>query len=80
MDDNFKKLVDCFSVVFPEVKQDELPRLSIYSYPEWDSVANIQLTMVIEENFNVIIKTEDIEELTSFKLILEYVDKNAKKV
>jgi acyl carrier protein len=74
MNKNFEKLIECFSSVFLEVDEDQLPRLSIYTYPEWDSIANIQLTHVIEEQFDVVIKTEDIENLTSFNLILEYID------
>lgn len=77
MDEKLTKLIECFSLVFPEVDLEELPRLSVYSYPAWDSVGNILLTQVIEEKFNIIIKTEDIEELTSFGLILEHVNNNA---
>ena len=78
MNANYLKLLECFSAVFPEINQDELQRLSIYSYPEWDSVANIQLTQVIEENFDVVINTEDIEDLTSFNLILQYINQYEK--
>jgi acyl carrier protein len=68
MNENLNKLMKCFSMVFPEVPQVEIPKLSVNNTPEWDSLANIQLTSLIEEEFNIEIKSEELEELNSFDI------------
>lgn len=75
MNDNLNKLIKCFSIVFPEISQLEIPRLSVNNTPEWDSLANIQLTSLIEEEFDIEIKSEELEELYSFDMIHYFINK-----
>ena len=72
--DKYKKLENCFTIVFPEIPINEIPRLSVDNLAEWDSLTNIQLTCVIEEEFDIEISSEEIFDLTSFELILDYLN------
>jgi acyl carrier protein len=72
--DNKKKLENCFATVFPQIPANEIPRLSVNNFAEWDSLTNIQLTCVIEEEFDTEISSDEIYELTSFELILDYLN------
>ncbi len=72
--DNRKKLESCFAIVFPQVSENEIPRVSVNNLAEWDSLTNIQLTCVIEEEFDIEISSDEIYELTSFEVILDYLN------
>ncbi len=74
MEDNLNKLLKCFSIVFPEISHLEITRLSVNNTPEWDSLANIQLTSLIEEEFDIEIKSEELEELYSFDMIHYFIN------
>lgn len=52
---------------------EEIPRSSIGSVGDWDSLASINLYSLVEEEFGIEINLEDIEELLSFGLILKYI-------
>lgn len=75
MSNQRQRLIACFSTVFPDISMEEIERLSTAGYPEWDSIAGIQLACVIEEEFNIAIESTDLEELTSFDLVLDYLEK-----
>ena len=74
MPDSRSRLLHCFSVVFPELPEEELPRSSVDSVDDWDSLASVNLYSLVEEEFGVEIKLEDLENLLSFELILEYIN------
>jgi len=67
-------LIKCFQTIFPSIPVDEITRISTSSFPEWDSVANIQLTCIIEEIFEIELDDEILESLTSFTQILRYLE------
>lgn len=67
------RLIECFQAVFPELSEEEIPRASLTSVADWDSVASINLIVVIEEEFGAPIPPEDVENLISFELILDHL-------
>jgi len=73
MGDIRERLIKCFSAVFPELTESEIEVASPASVGTWDSLANVSLLSVIEEEFQIEVPVEDLEQLVSFRLILEYV-------
>ena len=67
------RLANCFVVVFPELKPQEIASVSVGSMASWDSLAGITLISVIEEEFGLSISPDDVLELVSFELILDYL-------
>jgi acyl carrier protein len=49
-------------------------RASLESVPEWDSLAAVTLVAVVEEEFGVAIDADDLPKLTSFDLVLNYLE------
>ncbi len=75
MDNLRERLTSCFSTVFPDLAPDEIPLASMASVGKWDSLATITLLTVIEEEFDLQIPPEDLEQLASFDLILDYLER-----
>jgi acyl carrier protein len=73
MSDDQDRLQRCFALVFPELPESEIRGASIESVAQWDSLANINLVTLVEEDFQVEISLEDLEKLTSFEAILQYL-------
>ena len=73
MDDCQARLVKCFQAVFPELSVEEITRASLASVATWDSVRTIVLVTVMEEEFGLEIDANDLQELISFELILDYL-------
>jgi acyl carrier protein len=73
MHDLDERLIDCFQAVLPDVPRNDVRTVSMNSAPGWDSVATITLISLIEESFGVETRAEDIEQLTSFQTIREYL-------
>lgn len=74
MSDSRSRLLHCFSIVFPKLQEEELPHSSVDSVDDWDSLASVNLYSLVEEEFGVEIRLEDLENLLSFELILEYIN------
>jgi len=74
MSDHQDRLQRCFSLVFPGISTNEIRDASVASIPDWDSIANINLLCLIEEEFEIEIAAPDLESLTSFPLILRYLE------
>jgi acyl carrier protein len=64
----------CFSLVFPALPESAIPGASVRTVADWDSLANINLLTVIEEEFGIAIATSELPKLTSFQLLAEYLD------
>lgn len=78
MTDARSRLIQCFSAVFPDLGEDEIPRASKGSLAVWDSLANFSLIAVIEEEFAIQIAPEEVDRFVSFESILGYLqDKEA---
>jgi acyl carrier protein len=66
-------LIRCFLAVFPALPAAQIPKASTASVSGWDSVAAVTLLALIEEEFNIQLSPLDLEKLTSFELILNYI-------
>ena len=73
MDDHRTRLTQCFAAVFPDLPADEIPTATPESVAGWDSVANVTLLAVVEEEFGLAIDVDDLERLTSFEALLDYL-------
>lgn len=74
MHDTRNRLIRCFAAVFPELGQAELRRASTSSVGSWDSLAAITLVSLIEEEFTIQIHPQELAELTSFDLVLDFLE------
>jgi len=74
MNDLKGRLAGCFSNVFPNIRQDEIPRASTASLAAWDSVAQVTLLSSVAEEFGLDFDVEQFEELVSYALILDYLE------
>ncbi len=75
MTDLRKRLIGCFSAVFPQLSQDEILLATIKSVASWDSLAGVTLILVIEEEFGVQISSGVLEQFVSFELVLDYLQR-----
>jgi len=73
MDDIRTRLIRCFEVVFPDANAEQIENATQLNTETWDSIAAITLFNVIEEEFNMQLDFEAVGDLTSFRLILDYV-------
>ena len=73
MDEQQRRLADCFAAVFPELSKEEILRASPATVKSWDSVAVVTLLAVIEEEFGITIDDDDPSKFDSFENILSYV-------
>jgi acyl carrier protein len=67
------RLINCFAAVFPGVPQDRIPTATQESVKEWDSVAQITLLTLIDEEFGITTDIAEAEDLTSFRAFFDYV-------
>ena len=66
-----KVFISCFSVT-----QDVLNEDFVYQcVPSWDSVGHMGLIAALEEEFNIIMETEDIIEFGSYTIGIEKLKK-----
>jgi acyl carrier protein len=72
-----ERVAQCFSNVFPRIRPDEIPSASTASLAAWDSVAQVTLLSSISEEFGFDFELEDYERLTSYPLIVGYLEKNS---
>lgn len=74
MDDVKPKLIECFQIVFPDLKEKDIPAASQDTVAEWDSVAAITLVNVIEEQFGIEMDLDQIAELDSFEKVRAHLE------
>jgi len=75
---NIKDRVNlCFSNVFPNIRPEEIPGASTTSLAAWDSVAHVTLLSSVAEEFGVDLEVEDFDELVSYGLIVDYLEKKS---
>ncbi len=75
MNDHRERLLRCFTLVFPNLSPEQAARASQASLAEWDSVASISLLNVVEEEFQIEVDMEVLADLSSFDLVLDYLNK-----
>ncbi len=73
MNDTRQRLVKCFQAVFPELDERQVEIATPTTVETWDSVASITLLSVLEEEFMTTIDFEDLERLTSFQAVHDYI-------
>lgn len=73
MDDVKPKLIECFQIVFPDLKEKDILAASQDTVAEWDSVAAITLVNVIEEQFGIEMDLDELADLDSFEKVLAYL-------
>jgi acyl carrier protein len=49
--------------------------ISMENFEAWDSLGHITLMISIEEEFNITVDEDEIPNLTSVKLLVEYLEK-----
>ena len=74
MNDITARVSQCFLNVFPDLATTDLPRASQAGLPQWDSVAHVTLLSAISEEFNIELDDESFELLTSYPLVLDFVE------
>ena len=67
------RLIRCFELVFPGLSRAEIRSANMASMARWDSVATLNLSSLIDEEFGVQIDDEELGLLISFDLILDYL-------
>jgi acyl carrier protein len=70
------RLANCFAAVFPYLSSNEIPRASLTTVAEWDSLALVTLIGVVEEEFHITLPVDDMVRLCSFEAILEHLRAN----
>jgi acyl carrier protein len=73
MDEARARLMNCFAAVFPGLPAAEIPTATPLTVAAWDSIANVTLLAVVEEEFGITVDADDLERLTSFEAMLEYL-------
>lgn len=73
MSDDRARLAQCFAATFPELDEAEIERAAVTSVGAWDSMATVTLHALLEEEFGITIRPDDIDRLISFDLILHYL-------
>ena len=74
-EDALKSVVEIISGTISVAPGRITPSLSIGGIMEWNSVANLEIILAIEENLGMKIPTEDLFELTSVESIVNEVMK-----
>tara|TARA_Y100001958_G_C20830828_1_gene281676 strand:- start:97 stop:327 length:231 start_codon:yes stop_codon:yes gene_type:complete len=59
-----------------EVSEDIIvPTLEYASIPEWDSVAHMAIIAEMEDEFDIMIDTEDVIDMSTFQIAIDTVKK-----
>jgi len=73
MTDLRQRLIRTLCAVFPELSKEEIPGASMRSTTGWDSLATVTLVALIEKEFGVQVRSDDLDHLVSFESILAYL-------
>ena len=66
-----------FLQVFPDLEESEFNwKKKQNEYENWDSFSHLNLITLIEEKFNISISDDDVIELKSAEMILNFIEKN----
>ena len=68
------RLTSCMSAYFTNLSTDEIPRASMATIGEWDSMASVTLIAMVQEEFGIEVAAEDHEKFVSYDLILDYLE------
>lgn len=73
------RVTTCFLNVFPDLAEADVPRASQASMAQWDSVAHVTLLSAIAEEFQIELDEESFESLSSYLLIVDFVEERIGK-
>ena len=73
---NSEKYLKVFTETFNGVNAETIPNLEYQSIAEWDSVGHMGLISAIEDTFDIMMDTDDIIDLSSYKKGKEILAKN----
>jgi len=68
------RVSQCFHIIFPDLSACDHPRASQASLAQWDSVAHVTLLSAVSEEFQIELDDEVFESLTSYLLIVSFVE------
>lgn len=71
------KVIDLLKKVFPKDQDSITPEASSQTLASWDSLKQMKIVLLLEEEFAVEVPDELVAELTSVELILEFLNENA---
>jgi acyl carrier protein len=63
----------CFQAAFPDLPADEIPLASTETVKEWDSLGALVLLALLEEAFEVRIRSRDYPALRSYASARDYL-------
>lgn len=72
---NLEKYKNSFCEVF-QIEDSKLIGLSYQTIPTWDSVGHMSLVAALEQEFDIMMETDDIIDLSSFEKGKEILSKN----
>jgi acyl carrier protein len=73
------RLVQCFSVVFPNLTEPEIRRASSSGVATWNSLATVHLVALTEDEFQIQFSAEDVAALASFDLLLDCIQEKLRE-
>ncbi|GKW14553.1 acyl carrier protein [Pectobacterium actinidiae] len=71
---NLEKYTNAFATTF-EIEAESASELKYQSIDAWDSVGHMGLVAAIEDTFDIMLDTDDIVDLSSFKKGIEILGK-----
>jgi len=74
MTDHAARLAKCFTTVFPELPPEQVHTAGTSNVREWDSLHHITLMTVIEEEFETAMPLENLDDLSSYQGILNFLN------
>ena len=77
MNDIPRRLIACFTTVFPGLSEAAAPSAEMTSVEGWDSLATMKLIPVVEEEFGASVGPSDVEHFGSFRQLLPYLQGRA---
>jgi acyl carrier protein len=69
-----QRLQLCFQAVFPKLRQPDIGHASSETVPDWDSVAQVTLISVVEEEFAMVVPETEYGDLLSFEAWSAYLE------
>lgn len=72
---NLEKYQNAFCEAF-QIENSKLAGLTYQAIPTWDSVGHMALIAALEQEFDIMMETDDIIELSSFEKGMEILSKN----
>ena len=71
------ELKKIFFLVFPDLEKSEFDwKKKQNEYDDWDSFTHLNLITLVEEKFGISISDDDVVELKSAEMILNFIERN----